>query len=822
MALENSRQKIGSLFGGEIMSVNYNFQSGSESSTCTLTIVNEKNEFLIPEMNEMVSVPPFGIKMTVLETSIRQNPEYSVLQVELIDSMSEILDKELVLIYGKHTDLQGNLSAGVYEIEKELFLPKSAYPPSTLFHSQVNFPSTSKKFRKNYGDGKNAIGFGRLTFKNKASKIITVEDIDDIDITRVIEDQKTVVFDGLELNRDLTDDELILKTESLVATRYSFDSSQLSFGYTLSNLIELIKSKGISLEGLGNLNENNVLFSDSGTIRSVLTSVLSKIGRSFYVDPLTQKIKIITNSDISAINQNLNKLYSNFDNTEGAEQLTLTKSIKNVESIATVVKGTADIFKAEQQKGGGQGPPSLFKQRLYKLKTERITGTLLNVQDIFLIERVAPFLQLTKDTSLTDTYIFALAGVSNGTDKWGDLYGQEQYDYQEKFRKPRLNKNGTKDRRWFKEMNEENDAFNFKEFIAEDSPEAVRLVEGKIKGEKARKNAISASEDGYLQIVEDFIALWGGVYFSNPASNDRMDKRLYTNQVYAGDRTQPYTFAQYDGEESIANVDELSFLVNLIRRYAQKTGKRAKNLKVKDVAALTGAPQGGNDGRYLIAVRNMNFFSDGVIQDVDFREQIENNYYFFSSQEDSKDFLALSPQGFSPAKFVANACNRAFDKQRKLTKDFIVTKYQLIQDSNDNDDKAEETSSPTLNFLDHISSKVKNFSKKSLNVFNSDYTETKAFIENINSFNPEFEGPFITTDITYYRPPKKADFDIQNGISAVSVSVGEDGITTSINYSSRKFAQIDTSLAKEYLNESAITPFKNNSPNAFAKNQDGI
>ena len=343
MALENSRQKIGSLFGGEIMSVNYNFQSGSESSTCTLTLINEKNEFLIPEMNEMVSVPPFDIKMTVLETSIRQNPEYSVLQVELIESMSEILDKELVLIYGKHTDLQGNLSAGVYEIEKELFLPRSAYPPSTIFNSRVIFPATSKKFRKNYGDGKNAIGFGRLTFKNRAKKIITVEDVNDRDITRGIEDQRTVVFDALELNRDLTDDKVVLNNEASVLLRYSFDSSQLSFGYTLSNLIELIKSKGISIEGLGNLDENNVLFSDSGTIRSVLTSVLSKIGRSFYVDPLTQKIQIITNSDVSSINQNLNKLYSNFDNTEGAEQLTLTRSIKNVESTATVVKGSADI-----------------------------------------------------------------------------------------------------------------------------------------------------------------------------------------------------------------------------------------------------------------------------------------------------------------------------------------------------------------------------------------------------------------------------------------------------------------------------------------------
>ena len=122
-------------------------------------------------MNEVVSLPPFGIQMAVLETRIRQDPLYSVLQVELIDSMSEILDKELVLTYGTHTDLRGELSAGVYEIEKELFAPRSAYPPTTLFNNNVTFPATSKKFRKNYGDGKNAIGFGRLTLKKKVEKI---------------------------------------------------------------------------------------------------------------------------------------------------------------------------------------------------------------------------------------------------------------------------------------------------------------------------------------------------------------------------------------------------------------------------------------------------------------------------------------------------------------------------------------------------------------------------------------------------------------------------------------------------------------------------
>ena len=55
-------------------------------------------------------------------TSIKKDPNFSVLQVELVDSLSDILDKELVLIYGEHTDLDYNLNNSGYFIAKSLFL----------------------------------------------------------------------------------------------------------------------------------------------------------------------------------------------------------------------------------------------------------------------------------------------------------------------------------------------------------------------------------------------------------------------------------------------------------------------------------------------------------------------------------------------------------------------------------------------------------------------------------------------------------------------------------------------------------------------------
>ena len=349
MPIEHSRKKLGSLFGGEIMTLNYNFQAGSEASSCTLTLISKDNQFLEPKMTEVVTLPPFGIQMSVVSTSIKQDSNYSVLQVELVDSLSDILDKELVLIYGEHTDLDYNLNNSGYFIAKSLFVPKEDFPQNKLINSGIRFPEVSKNIIKNYGDGINVIGFPRVTFKDKTPMIFTLDPDAVEDLGRNVEFQghQWITFDGRELNEELSSHTLI--DEDLLGP--IFDSiplnageAELRFGYSLKNLRDLIVSKGVSFEekSFELLNDENVLFSDSGTLRETLTSCLSKVGKSFYVHPLTQKIHVLTNNDIVTINNNLNQKYLNFENTEAAQQLTLSKSIRDISANHIIVKGKLD------------------------------------------------------------------------------------------------------------------------------------------------------------------------------------------------------------------------------------------------------------------------------------------------------------------------------------------------------------------------------------------------------------------------------------------------------------------------------------------------
>lgn len=499
MAIENSRKKIGSLFGGEITSINYNFQSGSESATCTLTLISENNEFAVPKMNERVNIPPFGIEMIVLETSLRKDPQYTVLQVELIDSLSEILDREMVFIWGTHTDMRGNLSSNGYQVDKTLFLPQSAYPRQTTFSDNINRPTTSRNFIKDFGNGMNVIGFGRLTMRQEASQTITIDPA----ATQLVGgnsfvEEKKVVFDAFELNTTLTRDSNILSEDIVPVINLGYNPTQgeLKFGYTASDLFKLFVSKGISFKSNDErfLSDDNIMFSDSGTFRSVLSSVLGKIGRSFYVDPFTQKINIITNADIASINRNLNNLYLNFENTEAAEQLTLNKSIKNVEATHHFIKGQATIFEEENRDFNIE--PRSKKHVLYRLQEAEITqGTnLLNAGDAMLISNLAPFYIRTQDADATDKFAFAL-GAIKGTSS-SDFYGQQEYNYVKE------NKIEKAKGSWYSDINSD-DRYNFFDFKPEDAEEAIRLLSSK------GKNAISVSEAGYINFIESFVTLWG-------------------------------------------------------------------------------------------------------------------------------------------------------------------------------------------------------------------------------------------------------------------------------------------------------------------------
>lgn len=816
MAIENSRKKLGSLFGGEVMTVNYNFQSGSDSSTCTLTLINKDNQFIEPELNQRVSVPPFGLPMTVLSTSVRQDPKFKVLQVELIDSLSEILDRELVLIYGEHTDLDYKLNVDPYKLYKGLCLPKEIYPSGLDFNNKLKFPSLSKDTIKNYGDGINVIGFPRVRFKEKRAQNITGFD-------QLSPPDQWITFDAGEINKNLTDYE---GSEFFVYSNEIAGGLELKFGYTIKNLKDLIISKGVSFdsESLRFLNDENVLFTETGTLRETLASALSKMGRSFYIDPFTQKIHIVTNADILRINQALNQKYLSFENTEGAEQLNLSKSIQNVEATHFIAKGDLDDVTGTQgQDDSTEVEPKRKRQAFYKLDTSILTERLVSNKDLFLIKNIAPYQSIVQDEEATNRFAFGL-GLLQDTNEWGNLYGEKEYDF-----KGATNILSKEQGSWYEALNQnaEND------FIGFDPSSANNAIF--LRQKDSRQPARSVSDAGYLSFVSDLVTLWGGVYFSAPMSEYQYRTRDYSNNTVNGANGSSFNIVIEDGEKYIAEVSELAFLQNILKKYKKKAKEAGidtpniLNYKVKDIAEIAyskdrpvtaeageGTPISRKPRYYAIAINNL-FFGEQNSEDIDLRDSIMENVYLFSNDRNQR-FLPYSDNAFQSIRKVSDICSKSFNGYSEKIRDKIIINYLKVRNEDSAEGDEDDVSEiPELFYIENFPSKSENFSKRNLSFFKGGYIETKLFVENINEINPQFDGPFITTDIKYYRAAEKSDFDIGSGVDSVSISVSDQGISTSVKYSSKKFAQIDNSISTDL----ALKFFKTANQNAFIKNKQG-
>ena len=566
------------------------------------------------------------------------------------------------------------------------------------------------------------------------------------------------------------------------------------------------------------------MFTETGTLRSTLTSALRKMGRSFYIDPFTQKIHIVTNADIVRINQALNEKYLSFENTEGAEQLNLTKSIQNVEATHFVAKGDLDDLTGTQgQDDQTQVEPRRKRQAFYKLDTSTLTAQLVTQDDLFLIKNIAPYQSIVQDDEATNRFAFGL-GLLRNTNTWGSLYGEKEYDF-----KGTNNILSKEQGSWYEALNQsaEND------FIGFDPNSANNAIF--LRQRDGRQPARSVSDAGYLSFISDLVTLWGGVYFSAPMSEYQYRTRDYNNSTVNGANGSSFNIIIEDGEKYIAEVSELSFLQNILKEYKKKANEAGiatpniLNYKVKDIAEIAyskarpvtaeageGTPISRKPRYYGIAINNL-FFGEQTRGDIDLRDDIMENVYLFSNDRNQR-FLPYSNQAPTKIKNISDICLASFNGHSEKIRDKIIINYIKVRNDGSSDDDGDDvTEIPELFYIENFPSKSQNFSKRNVSFFKGGYLETKLFVENINEINPQFDGPFITTDIKYYRPPEKSDFDIGSGVDSVSISVSNQGVSTAVKYSSKKFAQIDTSISTDL----ALKFFKTANQNAFTKNQQG-
>lgn len=794
MPLVNSKVNLGKLFGGYISSINYSLQTSSEISGATLVVVSEDSKFDEPSFNDIVTIPPFGLKMRVVEYTKRKDTKKTVLQIELEEEASKVLDSELVFIYGIHTDPFYQINNESYYYNKSMFIDKSSWAANSgyVFNPFVKFPSQTKNPIINYGDGINVIGISRISYFEPGTTFFRTTG----NPTPAAPPQ-TVVFDYGRLNTSLsnyTDPSLPLWT----ADKES--NSNLSFGYTLKNLYKLFIEKGISFdeESEAIMKNDTFLFSDAGTLRNALSSCLSKLGRSFYVDPFTQKIKIISNSDIAKINETLAETFQELGDVEGATKNSYTKSIKGVEAKHLVLKGSYQIDDDGNGEGiSASGDPASQRETLYKYNVESdVFSGKLNATDRAFLAALSPILaSLSSDREVSQSYALALRkfyGYGSSS-----IYGNDELTFGDFVD---ISDGGNWKSRVQDEFTQQGIT---NKYIGSFYDFGNTAGAYQLNGNPSTNPPKLPQDTELFQLASDYSTLNFGLYFSAPLSEKEFLGRQY-QPLGKGDGSEidNFNIVPVLRSRKVINVPELSFISRLL----QYNENQIASLTVGQLAdrAYQNGGLGGDpirNGEYvLVCIKNLfkGFSLDPKKVSTDIKENF-NTVNVSVEDGPNEKHLLVTAQAKNVFDVINNASKEAFIAERDFTEDRKNISYIKVKESGSSVDGGGsiEPSEADLKSINTIKSNVKNFSRRSFQTIDQNQVEKLIFEENIQDIIPYFEGPFIRTSVDYFRPPKKEDLDITKGVSSISVSISSQGVTTSVSYSSLKFKEIDFNFISE-------------------------
>jgi hypothetical protein len=387
MPLITQNTPLGSAFGGKVASLNYNYQPNSQPSTATITIVSENNQFIEPELLSDFIIPKLNAKTKITQVQYNDDGNSKVLQIELQDRLSFILDKNLILVRGIHSSgIDDDKINGTWQFYPSAGLPDSVRKP--------NFAKGVKKI------GNIAlIGAFRTTLTFEAGEI-----------SEGVLETITTTQNAEYKNGEFVYKDNIRNFQQKVKEKdYSAENV---WGYSFSELLEAVKAFGLKVKGSTFFSDNDrYIFSDSGSIRSVLSGCLSKLGKSFYVDPIDESIVITDNSFITKINKNIENIYKGNISNLGATSLNVKKSCTEVTGRHFVVKSSRN----QENSGGGRPnqspgtmprPPmsSIFRKVFY----DRAGVEIIDNQEKALLRRIAYLYGRGMDDYLIQLYLFSL------------------------------------------------------------------------------------------------------------------------------------------------------------------------------------------------------------------------------------------------------------------------------------------------------------------------------------------------------------------------------------------------------------------------------
>jgi hypothetical protein len=809
MPLITQNTPLGSAFGGKIASLNYNYQPNSQPSTATITIVSENNQFIEPELLSDFVIPKLNAKTKITQVQYNDDGNSKVLQIELQDRLSFILDKNLILVRGIHSSgIDDDKINGSWSFYQSSGLPDSI--------RKANFAKGVKKI-----DNIALIGSFRTTLTFDAEELPNGE----------LEKIETVQ-NAEYINGQLSFKDNIRNFDQKVKEQHY--SSENAWGYSLEELLQAINSFGLKVRGSTFFSGNNrYVFTESGSIRNVLSGCLSKLGKSFYVDPVDESIVITDNSFITKINKNIENIYKGNVSNLGATSLNVKKSCTEVSGRHFVVKSsrTPETNGRGNSNEGGPGtiprPPmtSIFSKVFY----DRSEVQIIDNQEKALLRRIAYLYGRGMDDYLIQLYLFSL-GKKYDPKNWsskGDkaFYGGTLPDGstfldKTKFIKAAKGEKETKQAWQVKLEEEPPHGFDMgKLFGAFPNTRTGRVKDG--RQEILRANILAAaSPDKVRAYVEDFIFIAKGVFISTPIQSLR--RALGWDLV---DTRGLKIIGPFKSSEKIKTISELA----PIQRLFDRVGGNA-NLTIDNLRKAAGQSAGlGRDPYYYIGVTENKELPVGpkFNQAYDIAGLLEKNIYLFNLQQSAiepQQYLIYTNNAEKIINDIEKVCLQAWEYtfEGDLTQVVIRYNYQSIADRRPDKNPSNEPGSedvPTFMNIAHKFSNLRLSSRVELDFYEGSVGESASVLQNTNQVSIEQDGPFYQASVEYFRPPLISDLNVNDGFSSLSCSfAGTNGVSTTISYSTSKYQNVDKSVITQ-IGSSNINASNLDSTPAFAKNK---
>lgn len=793
MAVIVQNNSLGSAFGGKIVTLNYNYQPNTAPSTATITLISENNKFIEPELLSDFVIPYLNAKTKITEVQYNDDGNAKVLQLELQDRLSFILDKTLILVRGIH-------SGGIIQ-KINNFSSNDTINGNWILYESQGIPWSDYYTPVAYGI-KN-IGSAIIIGSLKTVLEFQYGENEDGSLEEIYGPQKVEIINGKIIRKD----EIAYYEEKKAQKQYSIENS---WGYSINDLISGIKSLGIKVKGSINFSKNESFrFDESGTVRDVLSGCLSKLGRNFYVDPIDESIVITDNIFLTNINKNIENIYKGNISNLAATSLNVKKSCKGVTGRHLIIKSSPVNVK---EKGGfstdsdrNRPSASIFKKVFFDKSEKEI----IDSREKEFIKRVAYLYGAGIDNSLIEHYIFALAQKYD-PHNWSDyedkaVYGGVKKDETtdiDKSKFIRIQKDPKKQTKpIFQKSLEENPPanFNIKKLLGAFPNTRTQFVTRNNREVKTKGVLAAASPDKLQQFVQDVLFIAKGVFVSTPIQSRRRADGWDFIDTRGLNMIGPFK-----SSEKIKDISELAPIQRLFDRIGGNP-----NLTIDNLRKAAGQSKGlGNDPYYWIGITT----DEGIPVGPKFNKSynipklLENNFYVLSVEERNpmapQQYLCFTKDSEKIVNDIEQVCLHAWkytfeENIGKVTIRYIyrpIARREEDGGGGGGNEQEDQDELPSFVSIVHKFPQADLSSKTDLDFYEGNIGDTQNILKNIDLTSIEQDGPLYEASISYFRPPQTSDLNVNNGFSSLSSSFGGDGVTTNISYSTMKYLNIDKSV----------------------------